>query len=62
VVGPLLRVAQLKAARKDTAIKVFEGKGHGFMNPNNKQGYDLTAATDAWSRIDAFFARTSKGT
>ena len=53
--------SQLKAAKKDADIKVFDGKGHAFMNPNNKQGYDATAATDAWSRIDAFFARTLKG-
>jgi carboxymethylenebutenolidase len=53
--------SQLKAAHKNADIKVFEGKGHGFMNPNNKQGYDVAAATDAWSRIDAFFARTLKG-
>jgi carboxymethylenebutenolidase len=53
--------SQLKAARKDADIKIFDGKGHGFMNPNNKQGYDATAATDAWARIDAFFARTLKG-
>jgi carboxymethylenebutenolidase len=52
--------SQLKAAKKDADIKVFDGKGHGFMNPNNKQGFDATAATDAWSRIDAFFHRTLK--
>ena len=53
--------SQLKAAKKDADIKVFDGKGHGFMNPNNKQGYDATASADAWSRIDAFFVRTLKG-
>jgi carboxymethylenebutenolidase len=53
--------SQLKAARKDADIKIFDGKGHGFMNPNNKQGYDAPAATDAWARIDAFFTRTLKG-
>jgi dienelactone hydrolase len=53
--------SQLKTARKDADIKIFEGKGHGFMNPNNKQGYDATAAADAWARIDAFFTRTLKG-
>jgi carboxymethylenebutenolidase len=52
---------QLKAAHKDADIKVFDGKGHGFMNPNNKDGYDPAATTEAWSRIDAFFARTLKG-
>ena len=52
---------QLKTARKEADIKVFDGKAHGFMNPNNKDGYDAAAATEAWSRIDGFFARTLKG-
>ena len=52
---------QLKAAYKDADIKVFDGKAHAFMNPGNKDGYDAAAATEAWSRIDAFFARTLKG-
>ena len=52
---------QLKAAHKDADIKVFDGKAHAFMNPGNKDGFDAAAATEAWSRIDAFFARTLKG-
>ena len=52
---------ELKGARKEADIKVFDGKAHGFMNPNNKDGYDAQAATEAWSRIDGFFARTLKG-
>ncbi|HMI89427.1 MAG TPA: dienelactone hydrolase family protein [Polyangiaceae bacterium] len=51
---------QLKAVHKDADIRVFEGKAHGFMNPGNKDGYDTGASTEAWSRIDAFFARTLK--
>lgn len=39
-------------------IKLYEGAGHAFMNPNNKQGYDAAAAQDAWGRIDGFFSRT----
>ena len=39
-------------------IKSYEGAGHGFMNPNNKDGYNAAAAADAWKRIDAFFGRT----
>jgi carboxymethylenebutenolidase len=38
-------------------IKIYDGAGHAFMNPNNEQGYDAAAAQDAWSRIDAFFER-----
>ena len=53
--------SQLKAAHKDADIKVFDGKAHGFMNPNNKDGFDAAASTEAWSRIDAFFTRTLKG-
>jgi carboxymethylenebutenolidase len=43
-------------------IKIYEGAGHAFMNPNNKQGYNAAAAQDAWSRIDSFFARTLRAT
>jgi carboxymethylenebutenolidase len=53
--------SQLKAAHKDVDIKVFDGKAHAFMNPNNKDGYDAAATAEAWSRIDAFFNRTLKG-
>jgi carboxymethylenebutenolidase len=38
-------------------IKIYEGAGHAFMNPNNKQGYDAAATQDAWRRIDGFFER-----
>jgi carboxymethylenebutenolidase len=39
-------------------IKVYDGVGHAFMNPNNKEGYNAAAARDAWDRIDRFFDRT----
>ncbi|HVE71146.1 MAG TPA: dienelactone hydrolase family protein [Thermoanaerobaculia bacterium] len=48
----------LTAAGKLGDIKVYEGAGHAFMNPNNTQGYDAAAAQDAWKRIDGFFDRT----
>jgi carboxymethylenebutenolidase len=48
----------LKKAGKSSDIKIYEGAGHGFMNPNNTGGYVRSAADDAWARIDAFFART----
>jgi carboxymethylenebutenolidase len=47
----------LKKAGKSSDVKIYEGAGHGFMNPNNTQGYVKAAAADAQSRIDAFFAR-----
>jgi carboxymethylenebutenolidase len=39
-------------------IKIYDGAGHAFMNPNNKEGYDAAATQDAWNRIDGFFERT----
>jgi carboxymethylenebutenolidase len=50
--------AALKKAGKSSDIKIYEGAGHAFMNPNNKAGFVKSAADDAWSRIDTFFART----
>lgn len=38
-------------------IKIYDDAGHAFMNPNNTEGYNATAADDAQSRIDAFFER-----
>ena len=53
--------AQLKERHKEADIKIYDGKAHAFMNPANKDGYDAAATNDAWSRIDAFFTRTLKG-
>lgn len=50
--------ATLTAAGKLGDIKIHEGAGHAFMNPNNKQGYNAAAAQDAQARIDRFFDRT----
>ena len=47
----------LKQTGHDADIKIYEGAGHGFMNPNNKEGFVPAAAADAWSRIDAFLAK-----
>lgn len=46
-----------KKAGKSVDIKIYEGAGHAFTNPNNKQGYVKAAAEDAQARIDAFFAK-----
>lgn len=51
----------LHKAGKDADLKIYDGAGHGFMNPNNKSGYAPEAAEDAWKRIDAFFARVLRG-
>lgn len=47
----------LKKANKTSDIKIYDGAGHAFMNPNNTGGYVPAAAADANARIDAFFAR-----
>jgi len=48
----------MKAANKAIDVKIYEGAGHAFENPNNKLGYRKTAAQDAWARMLAFFNRT----
>jgi carboxymethylenebutenolidase len=50
--------AALTKAGKLNDIKIYEGAGHAFMNPDNKQGYNAAAAQDAQARIDRFFTRT----
>jgi len=47
----------MKAAGKATDIKIYDGAGHAFQNPNNKQGYRAEAAGDAGQRISAFFQK-----
>lgn len=50
----------MKAADKAIDVKIYEGAGHAFQNPNNKRGYRGEAAADAWARTLAFFNRTLK--
>jgi carboxymethylenebutenolidase len=40
-------------------IKVYDGAGHGFENPNNP-GYRPQAAEDAWNRTIAFLNKSLK--
>lgn len=49
--------AELTKYGKLGDIKVYDGAGHAFMNPNNRGGYDEADAQDAQARIDAFFDR-----
>ncbi len=51
----------LRKAGKSADFKVYAGAGHAFMNPNNKGGYVAEAASDAWKRIDRFFAERLHG-
>jgi carboxymethylenebutenolidase len=50
----------MKAAHKSVDMKIYNGAGHAFENPNNKGGYRPEAAADAWSRMVAFFDKTLK--
>jgi carboxymethylenebutenolidase len=48
--------AAIKADGKNPDIKIYEGAGHAYQNPNNKDGYRPEATADSSKRIDAFFA------
>jgi carboxymethylenebutenolidase len=50
--------AAMKGAGKPVDVKIYDGAGHAFENPNNKDGYRPQAAADAWARMDAFFKKT----
>jgi carboxymethylenebutenolidase len=52
--------AALKADGKSADVKIYDGAGHGFENPNNKQGYRAEAAADASKRINTFFQKYLK--
>jgi carboxymethylenebutenolidase len=55
--------AALKKAGKPVDIKIYDGAGHAFANPNNPwKGYREEAAKDAWSRTIAFFDANLKKT
>ncbi len=51
----------MKAAHKSIEVKIYDGAGHAFENPNNKLGYREAAANDAWARTLDFLNRTLKG-
>ena len=38
-------------------IKIYDGAGHAFENPNNQTGYRPEAAADAWTRTVAFLKK-----
>jgi carboxymethylenebutenolidase len=52
--------AAMKAAGKSVDVKIYEGAGHAFENPNNKEGYRPEATADAWARMTAFLQKTLK--
>lgn len=47
----------MKSAGQTEDIKIYDGAGHAFQNPNNKDGYRPEATKDAEQRIDTFFAK-----
>jgi len=52
--------AALKQLGKRVDIKIYDDAGHGFENPNNKEGYREADAADAWKRTAEFLAATLK--
>jgi carboxymethylenebutenolidase len=48
----------MKAVGKSVDIKIYDGAGHAFENPNNKDGYRPAATDDAWTRMVAFLKKT----
>jgi carboxymethylenebutenolidase len=50
----------MNAAHKSVDMKIYDGAGHAFENPNNKGGYRPEAAADAWARMVAFFGKNLK--
>lgn len=47
----------MKDAGKSADLKIYEGAGHGFENPNNKDAYRAETTADAWSRITQFLKK-----
>jgi carboxymethylenebutenolidase len=54
--------ALMEAGRSVEKINIYPDAGHGFMRAMNgakaNPAYHEASATDAWSQIDAFFAKT----
>jgi carboxymethylenebutenolidase len=50
----------LEQLGKKVEIKIYPDAGHGFENPNKKDGYRPDDANDAWKRTLDFLARTLK--
>jgi carboxymethylenebutenolidase len=50
----------MKQLGKKIDVKIYDAAGHGFENPNNKDGYRADDAADAWKRTVSFLADTLK--
>jgi carboxymethylenebutenolidase len=51
----------MKAAGKIVDVKIYDGAGHAFQNPDNKDGYRPDATADAAKRITGFFHKYLMG-
>jgi carboxymethylenebutenolidase len=50
----------MKNMSRRVDIKMYDGAGHGFANPDNKQTYQPEAAADSWARSLAFLSKSLK--
>lgn len=50
----------LKTLGRRVDLKIYDGAGHAFENPNNQTGYRPEAAADAWARTITFLNKTLK--
>jgi carboxymethylenebutenolidase len=50
----------MNAVQKPVDIKIYDGAGHAFENPTNKNGYRPEAAADAWIRTLTFLDQAKK--
>ncbi|HEY0247106.1 MAG TPA: dienelactone hydrolase family protein [Gryllotalpicola sp.] len=49
---------RMQEAGVDFAATIYEGAGHAFFNDTNSHAYNEEAATDAWEKVNTFFATT----
>ena len=50
----------MKQLGKKIEVKIYDDAGHGFENPNNKDGYRAADSADAWKRTTEFLEGTLK--
>jgi carboxymethylenebutenolidase len=50
----------MKSDGKTVDVKIYQGAGHAFENPDNKDGYRPEATADANQRVDGFFGKYLK--
>jgi carboxymethylenebutenolidase len=51
---------QMKSLGKKVQIVIYPDAGHGFENPNNKDGYKSEDAADAWKKTAEFLEANLK--